>query len=745
MTFVDIFVKLLNMSFAGTVAAVMIMWLRFLYHVLPKKYLCILWCVVLIRLLCPFTFPELGIGRPIQEPIPSNIMEVSEPYIASEIEVIDHAVNHVLEQSFIPEAGASVNPMQIAMTVGAYVWIAGMIGMLIFTTWKLFRFCMIVREGIPDKTLEKRVFRCGVSAPVVTGVIKPRIYLPFSLTEPQLSHVLIHENMHIKRKDHIVKLLFYIALIVHWFNPFVWISYRLLERDMEMACDEAVLEKLGTDEKKNYCESLLNLADSKNHFVGNPVAFGESDVKARIKNVLNYRKPHFGISAIAIIILLYAALSCLTGPKEANIEMNDVEYPLTKEVVDEAFAQVDLPGIVSEETYDSEIRTSLTIRDEEERLVASVASNGDGDKRFLGITWIGYLRAGAASVYLPEEKWEDMIGFATLLAGFEDKSIIYKDFIESYEYQSIVTEYQYDEEPYTAKSFEWLKFYGDLTCQIEVGVATDGTKEISSISFFNTPEYSTINSEMAAKAFLNYLFLSIPERYEKYVEATGGKYDLANIDEKFLESEYSAAYLTHYKGRVTDDCLQMMEKQGYFTLIDYLASKANSQVRFYNATFTQGDDVNGDKDVECFRYTATVSNEKDGKIENFNVTGTISVANMLNGWNVMEFMIDDLETLDRYIIGYRTGDESKMVYVKITDSLYYSTDKDVSDEVIESIDENAIDSPYIGTIQSIVDSTIQPKEDLQANFGKTGAEVVFYGSGIAVYMDGKWIEFVSRR
>ena len=346
MTFVDIFVKLLNMSFAGTVAAVMIMWLRFLYHVLPKKYLCILWCVVLIRLLCPFTFPELGIGRPIQEPIPSNIMEVSEPYIASEIEVIDHAVNHVLEQRFIPEAGASVNPMQIAMTVGTYVWIAGMIGMLIFTTWKLFRFCMIVREGIPDKKLEKRVFRCGVSTPVLTGVIKPRIYLPFSLTEPQLSHVLIHENMHIKRKDHIVKLLFYIALIVHWFNPFVWISYRLLERDMEMACDEAVLERLGTDEKKNYCESLLNLADSKNHFVGNPVAFGESDVKARIKNVLNYRKPHFGISAIAIIILIYAALSCLTGPKESNIEMNDVEYPLTKEVVDEAFAQVDLPGPV---------------------------------------------------------------------------------------------------------------------------------------------------------------------------------------------------------------------------------------------------------------------------------------------------------------------------------------------------------------------------------------------------------------
>ena len=101
MNLADIFLKILNMSFTGAVVAVMIMWVRLLYRMLPKKYLCVLWCVVLIRLLCPFTFPELGIGKPIQEPIPSNIMEVSEPYIASEIKVIDNTVNQVLEQSIL--------------------------------------------------------------------------------------------------------------------------------------------------------------------------------------------------------------------------------------------------------------------------------------------------------------------------------------------------------------------------------------------------------------------------------------------------------------------------------------------------------------------------------------------------------------------------------------------------------------------------------------------------------------------
>ena len=657
MIFTDIFLKILNMSFTGAVIAVMIMWVRLLYRVLPKKYLCFMWCVVLIRLLCPFTFPELGIGEPIQEPIPSNIMEISEPYIASDIEVIDNSVNRVLQQNLTAEVGASVNPMQIVMTLGTYLWIAGMIGMLIFTGWKLYQFYKTVREGVPDKTLDKKIYRCAVATPVVTGIVTPKIYLPFSLEEPQLSHVLIHEKMHICRKDHILKLLFYIALIIHWFNPFVWISYRLLERDMEMACDEAVLEKLGDGEKKDYCESLLDLASSKNHFIGNPVAFGESDVKVRIKNVLNYKKPRFWISMIAVVILIITALRCLSGPKTA-VEMTEVTYPLTKEVVEEAFVQVDLPGMIAEEEYDSKIRTSIDIRDEENRLIAGIASNGEGDKRGLFITLIPYLHSGSASVVLPEEKWEDLINFATLLYGFTDKNVVYKDFIRTFEHQSIHTEYQYDEEPYYKEKYEWLKSYGDVLCQIEVSVATDGTREISGISFYNTQEYSTVNSELSAKNFLYFIFTSISGRYENYVEATGGKYNPNNRDEMFLESDYSAVYLNNYKDRATENCLQNMENSGYFTLVDYFAAQAGSQVRFENAVLTPGDEVNGDKDVEHYLYTAKLTNEKDGDIKEFTVQGSITVANMLNGWKVTDFMLNDSQALSMYITGenvYRQG------------------------------------------------------------------------------------------
>lgn len=224
MILADVFLRILNMSFTGAVVALIVMFVRIAYRMLPKKYLCILWMVMLIRLLCPFTFPELGIGEPIQEPIPSNIMDMEQPYIASEIEVIDNTVNRVLEQNFTPEVGASVNPMQIIMAIGSFTWIAGIAGMLILTAWKFYRFHKWIREAVPDKSLGKRIYRGDVTTPVVVGVLNPRIYLPYSVQEPQLSHVLVHENVHIRRKDHILKLLFYIAVIIHWFNPLVWIS-----------------------------------------------------------------------------------------------------------------------------------------------------------------------------------------------------------------------------------------------------------------------------------------------------------------------------------------------------------------------------------------------------------------------------------------------------------------------------------------------------------------------------------------
>ena len=277
-----IFLKILNMSFSGAVVICIILFVRLLYRMLPKKYLCILWYIALIRLLYPFTFPELGVGQAIQEPIPSNIMEVQQPYIASEIEVIDQAVNNVLEHSFTPDPGDSANPLQTVVPVAAIIWISGMAVMLIYTMWNLHRFYQWIREAVPEKELGNRIYRCRVEMPVVAGIFTPKIYLPYGVEEPQLTHVLHHERMHIQRKDHLWKPLGFLLLAIHWFNPLAWIGYILLCRDIELACDEKVVKELGKDQRADYSQALLACSVNRRMIAACPLAFGEVGVKERV-------------------------------------------------------------------------------------------------------------------------------------------------------------------------------------------------------------------------------------------------------------------------------------------------------------------------------------------------------------------------------------------------------------------------------------------------------------------------------
>lgn len=356
-----------------------------------------------------------------------------------------------------------------------------------------------------------------------------------------------------------------------------------------------------------------------------------------------------------ILITLFCVIflcGCGKNSTHEDVIIKPDQYPLTKEIVVEAFEKVDLPGIVSEERYDSAIRTSIDIRDEENRLIAGIASNGDGEKSGLFITLVPYLRSGAASITLPEEKWEDIISFATLLYGFEDKSIVYQDFIEHFEEEAVFTEYQHEEEPYYKEQYEWIKSYGNVTCQIEVCVATDGTRDIHGISFFNVPEYSPLNSEMAAKNFLYNLFTSIPGRYENY-----------------LESGDNSLYVNRFADRATENCLQNMENRDCYTMVDSYASKADTQVRFVGAELTESEETKADKNDCKYLYTATLAYEKDEQTVAFTVQGSISIANYLNGWKVYDVLLGDKETLEMYItgeiescLGYELADEQVQPY-----------------------------------------------------------------------------------
>ena len=350
---------------------------------------------------------------------------------------------------------------------------------------------------------------------------------------------------------------------------------------------------------------------------------------------MSKRRSNIFIALFCMILLCGCGKDDLTE----NVIINPVQYPLTKEIVEEAFEKVDLPGIVSEERYDSAIRTSIDIRDEENRLIAGIASNGDGEKRGLFVTLVPYLRSGAASITLPEEKWEELIKFTALLYGFEDETIIYNDFIDHYEENAICTEYQQEQEPYYKKQYEWLKSYGDVTCQIKAAVATDGTRDIQGICFFNTTEYSTVISELTAKNFLYYQFTSSSGRYENY-----------------LNSEDDTLYLNRYAGKVTETCIQNMKNAGYFTMVDSYAYEADSQVQFVDAVLTESEETKGEKNTCEYLYTATLNCEKEGEVKEFYVQGSVSVENSLNGWMVYDFLLSDKAALEKYITGENAGE-----------------------------------------------------------------------------------------
>ncbi|MGN0334929.1 MAG: M56 family metallopeptidase [Lachnospiraceae bacterium] len=423
-----IFLKILNMSLNAGYVILFVCFCRLLMKRMPKKYICVLWAVVLFRLLCPWSIESEFSLLPSGEPISQHIAVLPSSRIESGIEVIDRTQNPVLESSFKTISEASVNPMQRVTVMATIFWCIGIAVMTCYTIRILGRFCRQVREAVPEKGQEgwERIYRCSVMTPLVTGVIRPRFYLPFTLKEPELTHVLTHERIHIRRKDHWFKLLFYGALIIHWYNPLVWAAYRLLERDMEMACDEAVLEKLGMEQKKEYCESLLNLATEKSYLAGNPVAFGESDIKMRIKNLLNFKKPYFWTALVAAAVALAVAVMCLTSPPgtknqqpseiigagtEKGPAVENDSIPLTES---ESSLTADFEPTVAYERYESEHGFSLSCPD----ILTPVIINGQE----------GFVLAGE---YSPESRIPDI--FAVITADDTAAETYHKEAVEKYE------------------------------------------------------------------------------------------------------------------------------------------------------------------------------------------------------------------------------------------------------------------------------------------------------------------------
>lgn len=310
----EVFLRLFNISITAGWLILAVLVARLLLRKAPKWMTCLLWGMVAVRLLCPVSIESIFSLIPSAKTVSPEILTSDTPTITTGISIWNTLVNPVITNTFAPTVGASVNPLQIWALIAALIWLAGVAVLLIYALVSSIRLKNKVKASLWK---EGNVWICDeINTPFIFGVVRPRIYLPSNMDEEQQKHVLAHERAHIRRCDHIWKPLGFLLLAVYWFHPLIWIAYLLLCRDIELACDERVIKEMELDEKKAYSETLLNFNDPKGMITACLLAFGEVGVKARIKSVLNYKKPAVWIILVATVVCITLAVCFLTDPKE---------------------------------------------------------------------------------------------------------------------------------------------------------------------------------------------------------------------------------------------------------------------------------------------------------------------------------------------------------------------------------------------------------------------------------------------
>lgn len=330
----NIFVYLLHNSIAVCVVILTVFAVRLFLRRAPKKYSYILWAIVGIYLLCP-----IRLSSPIS--IYSLINNVSDTFLEhhslplnaknfadknktyneknqktkdSNKSKFDNVSstnkNQKTKQNQNNTAGTENISQSLTVTTTAYIWLCGCIVLLVRNLFLIWRTKQTVLMAIrrKDNIYESEC----ISTPFVLGIVRPKIYIPFNLSEQEREYILKHEQYHIRRKDQIIKICAYILCVIYWFQPLIWFAYFVMIRDMEMSCDEYVLKNSKSDIRAAYSTSLLKLATKTGDFNAGLPAFGESDIRKRVKNIMKFNAKKKWVSVVAAIAVVIVGVSCLT-------------------------------------------------------------------------------------------------------------------------------------------------------------------------------------------------------------------------------------------------------------------------------------------------------------------------------------------------------------------------------------------------------------------------------------------------
>ena len=348
-----VFLKLLNLSISASWLVLAVLVLRLVSKRSPKWMNVLLWGIVALRLVLPFSIESALSLIPSAETVsPVAVQSAPAPTITSGVSVIDNAVNPSLSEHFAAVPTASVNPLYVWTEIAGWVWLIGLGAMLLYALASYLRLRRRVSVSLP---IQDNIYLCdAISSPFILGVVKPHIYLPSGLDEVQRQNVLAHERAHLARRDHWWKPLGFALLAVYWFNPVLWLAYTLLCRDIELACDERVIRTMDESAVKTYSTVLLACSMPRKAVITCPLAFGEVGVKERVKNALHYKKPAFWVVAASVAVCVVVAVCFLTNPPTdtdaAGLVGFHREQVTYADVTDESGAQPSSVQLTAEET-----------------------------------------------------------------------------------------------------------------------------------------------------------------------------------------------------------------------------------------------------------------------------------------------------------------------------------------------------------------------------------------------------------
>lgn len=308
----ELFLKIVNMSISASWVVIAVLTLRFCLKKAPKWVNVLLWGIVAVRMVFPFSIESVLSLIPSAETISPSIMMEQSPSVQTGVPALNHVINPVISGSFTPAPGASANPLQIWIPVLAGIWLFGIAALFLYSAVSYWRLRRKVCEAV---ILRGNIYQSEkVCSPFVLGIIRPKIYLPYHMDSREMDHVIAHEQTHIRRKDHWWKPLGFLLLTTHWFNPLMWLSYILLCQDIELACDEKVIRKMSNEQRADYTQALVACSVDRRLITACPLAFGEIGVKERVKSVMNYKKPAFWIVLASVIVCAVIAVCFLTNP-----------------------------------------------------------------------------------------------------------------------------------------------------------------------------------------------------------------------------------------------------------------------------------------------------------------------------------------------------------------------------------------------------------------------------------------------